>query len=123
MAFESKVMDIFADADKGKILNPDEFIKSLHLARKRSENRKKRFISGIISSAFILMIGILSYLNTDNYAVTSQIYDQYTNELGMSPDMQETYIEDLALYLLDDTDELWSTVMFLYESEFISIIN
>lgn len=121
MTFESKVMDLFAD--QSKILDQDAFLKSIHSAYKRSESRKKRFVSSIISSVFILMIGIMSYFNMDNSAVSSQIYGQYATDLGMSQDMQETYIEDLALYLLDDTDELWSTVMLLYESELMSVAN
>ena len=121
MTFESKLMDLFTD--QGKILDQDEFIKSIYSAHRKSENKKKRFVSSVISSVFILMIGFMSYFNMDNSAVTSQIYGKYATELGMSPDMQETYIEDLALYLLDDTDELWSTVMFLYESEFMSVTN
>ena len=101
-------------------IDEDNFINNLHLERKRRHAKKIGFIYGVSAAAFLAIFG---------FASMSQLTDDFTvyasNDLQALEVMDsetEAYVYDLASYLVDTSDDIWETIMFLDEIQFEPVI-
>ena len=101
-------------------IDEDNFINNLHLERKRRHAKKIGFINGVSAAAFLVIFG---------FATMSQLTDDFTvyasNDLQALEVMDsetEAYVYDLASYLVDTSDDIWETIMFLDEIKFEPVI-
>ena len=101
-------------------IDEDNFINNLHIERKHRHTKKIGFINGVSAAAFLVIFG---------FATMSQLTDDFTvyasNDLQALEVMDsetEAYVYDLASYLVDTSDDIWETIMFLDEIQFEPVI-
>ena len=101
-------------------IDEDNFINNLHIERKHRHTKKIGFINGVSAAAFLAIFG---------FASMSQLTDDFTvyasNDLQALEVMDsetEAYVYDLASYLVDTSDDIWETIMFLDEIQFEPVI-
>ena len=103
-----------------QIIDEDNFINNLHIERKHQHAKKIGFMNGVSAAAFLAIFG---------FASMSQLTDDFTvyasNDLQALEVMDsetEAYVYDLASYLVDTSDDIWETIMFLDEIQFEPVI-
>ena len=116
--FEQKILNMKSSSDPNS--DSDQFLSKLHGRIEESEQNKKTIITSFI---MIFVIGCLSWselgiaINEEIfYSIENEDYFE-TNFWTMSIDsleVDESYTEDLAYFLLDEGD-LWDTVDLLNE--------
>ncbi|MFC1550489.1 hypothetical protein ACFL46_04280 [Candidatus Neomarinimicrobiota bacterium] len=121
MNFESQLKNMFSDA--GSEINAESFLDNFHQMRKRKEMQIKRIKSGILSSAFVLILSVFTVYQLDNSASVLQKYNYELSQLGITEESQNEFDEEMALYLVNDSDDIWSTISFFYESEYQPVIS
>ena len=101
-------------------IDEDNFINNLHLERKQRYAKKISFMNGGSAAAFLAIFG---------FASISQLTDDFTvyasNDLQALEVMDsetEAYVYDLASYLVDTSDDIWETIVFLDEIQFEPVI-
>ena len=101
-------------------IDEDNFINNLHIERKHRHAKKIGFMNGASSAVFLAIFG---------FASVSQLTDDFTvyasNDLQALEVMDsetEAYVYDLASYLVDTSDDIWETIMFLDEIQFEPVI-
>ena len=101
-------------------LDEDSFINKLHLERKKRYAKKIGFMNGVSAAAFLAIFG---------FASMSQLTDDFTvyaasdlQALEVMDEETEAYVYDLAYYLVDTSDDIWETMIFLDEIQFEPII-
>ena len=101
-------------------IDEDNFINNLHIERKHRYAKKIGFMNGVSAAAFLAIFG---------FASMSQLTDDFTvyasNDLQALEVMDsetEAYVYDLASYLVDTSDDIWETIMFLDEIQFEPVI-
>ena len=105
---------------KVQTIDEDNFINNLHIERKYRHAKKIGFMNGVSAAAFLAIFG---------FASMSQLTDDFTvyasNDLQALEVMDsetEAYVYDLASYLVDTSDDIWETIMFLDEIKFEPVI-
>ena len=100
--------------------NPDEFLSKLHGRIQKSRQDRHTLMTGFM---MILMVGILSYSQFGTTTEGELYYADETEDIfetdfwtvnSDSLEMEDTYSEDLAYFLLDEGD-LWDTMDLLNE--------
>jgi hypothetical protein len=98
----------------------DAFLEKLHGERQKRQQRKMGFIHGVTSAAIVVVLGMitLSQLTDDPmvYASTDLIPVE-----TMDAETEE-FVYDLAVYLVDNSDDIWETLAFLDEIEFEPVV-
>ena len=98
----------------------DAFLEKLHGERQKRQQRKMGFIHGVTSAAIVVVLGMitLSQLTDDPmvYASTDLIRVE-----TMDAETEE-FVYDLAVYLVDNSDDIWETLAFLDEIEFEPVV-
>ena len=101
-------------------LDEDSFINKLHLERKKRYAKTIGFMNGVSAAAFLAIFG---------FASMSQLTDDFTvyasndlQALEVMDEETEAYVYDLAYYLVDTSDDIWETMIFLDEIQFEPII-
>ena len=98
----------------------DTFLEKLHGERQKRQQRKMGFIHGVTSAAIVVVLGMItsSQLTDDPmvYASTDLIPVE-----TMDAETEE-FIYDLAVYLVDNSDDIWETLAFLDEIEFEPVV-
>ena len=101
-------------------LDEDSFINKLHLERKKRYAKTIGFMNGVSAAAFLAIFG---------FASMSQLTDDFTvyasndlQALEVMDEETEAYVYDLAYYLVDTSDDIWETIIFLDEIQFEPII-
>ncbi len=121
MNFESKLKKMFEPINTE--IQADSFLDNLHQVRNRQEIRLQRLKSGIITSTFVLILGIITLLKLDDNAAGLQKYNYELFQLGMTEESQAEFNDEMAFYLVNDSDDIWSTLSFFYESDYQPIIS
>jgi len=121
MNFESKLKKIFEPVNVE--IQADSFLDNLHQVRNRQEIRLQRLKSGIITSTFVLILGIITLLKLNDNAAGLQKYNYELFQLGMTEESQAEFNDEMAFYLVNDSDDIWSTLSFFYESDYQPIIS
>ena len=101
-------------------IDENNFINNLHLERKRRYAKKIGFLNGVSAAAFLAIFG---------FASMSQLTDDFTvyasNDLQALEVMDletEEYVYEIASYLVDTSDDIWETIIFLDEIQYEPII-
>ena len=98
----------------------DTFLEKLHGERQKRQQRKMGFIHGVTSAAIVVVLGMItsSQLTDDPmvYASTDLIPVE-----TMDAETEE-FVYDLAVYLVDNSDDIWETLAFLDEIEFEPVV-
>ena len=118
--FEQKILNMKSSSDPNS--DSDQFLSKLHGRIKESEQNKKTIMT---SCMMIFVVGFLSWsqlgvsVNEDFfYSIESEDYfetDFWTMSMD-SLEVDESYTEDLAYFLLDEGD-LWEALDLLNELE------
>ncbi|MFQ6613648.1 MAG: hypothetical protein ACE5D1_02285 [Fidelibacterota bacterium] len=94
---------------------PDKtaFINRLHDARLEADVKRMRFISAIQAVSMLLVVGYLSFSGLSEDRLTAQTSALAWEKSGLDDSLRYDYEYDLALYLIDQSEDIYSTVEFL----------
>ena len=102
------------------VLDGDTFLEKLHCERQKRHQRKMGFIHGLTSAVIVVVLGMItsSQLTDDPmvYASTDLIPVE-----TMDAETEE-FVYDLAVYLVDNSDDIWETLAFLDEIDFEPVV-
>ena len=115
MNFEDQLQNLLKDGQPE--LNTDGFLNKLHATRAKRLRNRQRFTQGISATVIVLLVGVLTITQLDKEAPYDQ-YNQYYADLGMTEEMLEEYYDDLAVYLVEESDDIWATMEFFYETNY-----
>jgi len=121
MKFENKLM-LMSQISAQK-LDPELFLDRLHANRVKQETNRQRTVSGIYASVLVLFIGVfttLQLVNDPSQALVVDIFPE-TEISEQDPD-SEAYLDDLALLLVDKSDDVWTTLEFFEEIDYEPLI-
>ena len=115
MNIEKKIQNIFTEeyAD----INPNSFLDRLHNTREKRIRNQQRLSYGISMSVIILLVGALAFTQLSNNASSIQYEDYITSE-NISDEMAEEYYDELTVYLVENSDDIWSTMEFFYDTNY-----
>ena len=127
MNFETKIRQTISDSDR--TIDKEKFINNLTEARYKQKLKRSQAISGILAICLIIIIGIASYVELDQGAIylggnfyfsDSNISNSDFDEYNLNNDY---YIDDLAIYIIEEEDDIWTAFSFLDEIEYDNFIN
>lgn len=127
MNFESKIRQTISDSDR--TIDKEKFINNLTEARYKQKLKRSQAISGILAICLIIIVGIASYVELDQGAIylggnfyfsDSNISNSDFDEYNLNNDY---YIDDLAIYIIEEEDDIWTAFSFLDEIEYDNFIN
>lgn len=127
MNFESKIRQTISDSDR--TIDKEQFINNLTEARYKQKLKRSQAISGILAICLIIIVGIASYVELDQgamylggnfYFSDSNISNSDFDEYNLNNDY---YIDDLAIYIIEEEDDIWTAFSFLDEIEYDNFIN
>ena len=127
MNFESKIQQTISGSDR--TIDKEKFINNLTEARYKQKLKRSQAISGILAICLIIIIGIASYVELDQGAIylggnfyfsDSNISNSDFDEYNLNNDY---YIDDLAIYIIEEEDDIWIAFSFLDEIEYDNFIN
>ena len=119
MNIEKQIQNLFSEEHAD--INPDSFLDRLHNTRERNIRNQQRLSYGISMSVIVLLVGVLAFTQLSNNASSIQ-YEEYIISENISDEMAEEYYDELAIYLVENSDDIWATVEFFYDANF-QIIN
>ena len=101
-------------------IESDAFLKSLHSERLRRDDRRKKLYDGFVSLCFVLVFSFITMSQLTNdpaiYAsVDLQPYEEMDEET-------EEYVNDLAYYLINTSDDIWEIINFFETINFDNVI-
>ena len=127
MNFESKIRQTISDSDK--TIDKEKFINNLTEARYKQKLKRSQAISGIIAICLIIIVGIASYFELDQGAIYSGGNFYFSDSNISNSDFDEYnlnndyFIDDLAIYIIEEEDDIWTAFSFLDEIEYDNFIN
>ena len=101
-------------------IDSKKFIKNLHRQRISNDARIARLINGVVS---ICVLAIFSILTVNQLAYEPEFYA--VTDLKPYEEMDaetESYVFDLADYLISSSDDIWETLYFFDEINFNNLI-
>ena len=119
MNIEKQIQNLFSEEHAD--INPDSFLDRLHNTRERNIRNQQRLSYGISMSVIVLLVCVLAFTQLSNNASSIQ-YEEYIISENISDEMAEEYYDELAIYLVENSDDIWATVEFFYDANF-QIIN
>lgn len=127
MNFESKIRQTISYSDR--TVDKEKFINNLTEARYKQKLKRSQAISGILAICLIIIVGIASYVELDQGAIylggnfyfsDSNISNSDFDEYNLNNDY---YIDDIAIYIIEEEDDIWTAFSFLDEIEYDNFIN
>lgn len=99
--------------------NADVFIKDLHTERIHRMELRQRFVSGIAAGILILSLGLFTASQLGSDTADLMVYDSF--EIVDEEDrIEEEFITEMAVYLVEQNDDIWETLAFFEDIEFES---
>ena len=127
MNFESKIRQTISDSDR--TIDKEQFINNLTDARFKHKLKRSQAFSGILAICLIIIVGLTSYFELDQGAFQSggNYYFSDSN-ISYSDFDEDNYnndylLDDLAIYIIEEEDDIWTAFSFLDEIEFDNFIN
>ena len=120
MNIEKKIQNLFTEEHAD--INSDSFLDRLHNTREKRIRNQQRLSYGISMSVIILLVGVLAFTQLSNNASSIQ-YEDYIISENISDEMAEEYYDELAVYLVENSDDIWSTMEFFYDANYQIISN
>jgi len=101
-------------------LDENTFLDKLHSERKRRDLNKSRFFNSLSAGAFVILFSFITFAQLGDdpmFYVSNDL-----KALEVMDVETETYVYELADYLVDTSDDIWETLAFLDELNFETII-
>ena len=127
MNFESKIQQTISGSDR--TIDKEKFINNLTEARYKQKLKRSQAISGILAICLIIIVGIASYFELDQGAIYSGGNFYFSDSNISNSDFDEYnlnndyFIDDLAIYIIEEEDDIWTAFSFLDEIEYDNFIN
>jgi len=121
MNFEAKLRKTFSSTSE--MLDPEQFINKLTTARHAQALRRSQAISGYLALIVVLFVGILGYNELDQGAILMEGSYYYSTTIDFDQDEDSEYFDDLALYIMEQEEDIWMAFSFLDELEYDKIVN
>ena len=127
MNFESKIRQTISDSDR--TIDKEQFINNLTDARFKHKLKRSQAFSGILAICLIIIVGLTSYFELDQGAFQSggNYYFSDSNisysDFGEDNYNNDYLLDDLAIYIIEEEDDIWTAFSFLDEIEFDNFIN
>lgn len=107
---EQWIRDIPAGANSSP--EADRFLDTLHYRRQRRAQQRQRLTTGFAALMLIVALGIGLFDRLDPRAPLIQYDYLVASQYGITPEEEQQFISDAALYLLEESDDLYSTLAF-----------
>jgi len=127
MNFESKIRQTISDSDR--TIDKEQFINNLTEARFKHKLKRSQAFSGILAICLIIIVGLTSYFELDQGAIQSgRNYYFSDRNISYSNFDENNYnndylLDDLAIYIIEEEDDIWTAFSFLDEIEYDNFIN
>ena len=121
MNFEEKLRKTFSSTYD--MLDPEQFINKLTTARYAHALKRSQAISGYLALIVVLFAGILGYNELDQGAILMEGSYYYSTSIDFDQDEYSEYFDDLALYIMEQEEDIWMAFSFLDELEYDKIVN
>ena len=121
MNFEAKLRKTFSSTSE--MLDPEQFINKLTTARYAQALKRSQAISGYLALIVVLFVGILGYNELDQGAILMEGSYYYSTTIDFDQDEDSEYFDDLALYIMEQEEDIWMVFSFLDELEYDKIVN
>mgnify|MGYP000287554682 CR=1 FL=1 len=121
MNFEAKLQKTFSSTSE--MLDPEQFINKLTTARYAQALKRSQAISGYLALIVVLFVGILGYNELDQGAILMEGSYYYSTTIDFDQDEDSEYFDDLALYIMEQEEDIWMAFSFLDELEYDKIVN
>ncbi len=111
MIIEKQIRNIFSD----ETISPDadKFLDKLHTTREQRARRTQIITYGASALVVVLLVGLIAITQLNNNGVE----DQYYSDIEMNDEMFDEYYDEMMVYLVEESDDIWSTMEFFYEIE------
>ena len=121
MNFEEKLQKTFSSTSK--MLDPEQFINNLTSARYAQALKRSQAISGYLALIVVLFVGILGFNELDKGAILMDGSYYYSTSIDYDKNEDSEYFDDLALYIMEQEEDIWMAFSFLDELEYDKIVN
>ena len=121
MNFEAKLRKTFSSTSE--MLDPEQFINKLTTARYAQALKRSQAISGYLALIVVLFVGILGYNELDQGAILMEGSYYYSTTIDFDQDEDSEYFDDLALYIMEQEEDIWMAFSFLDELEYDKIVD
>ena len=121
MNFEAKLRKTFSSTNE--MLDPEQFINKLTTARYAQALKRSQTISSYLALIVVLFVGILGYNELDQGAILMEGSYYYSTSIDFDQDEDSEYFDDLALYIIEEEEDIWMAFSFLDELEYDKIVN
>ena len=121
MNFEAKLQKTFSSTSK--MLEPEQFINNLTSARYAQALKRSQAISGYLALIVVLFVCILGFNELDHGAILMDGSYYYSTSIDYDQNEDSEYFDDLALYIMEQEEDIWMAFSFLDELEYDKIIN
>jgi len=121
MNFEAKLQKTFSSTSE--MLDPEQFINKLTTARYAQALKRSQAISGYLALIVVLFVGILGYNELDQGAILMEGSYYYSTTIDSDQNEDSKYFDDLALYIIEQEEDIWMAFSFLDELEYDKIVN
>ena len=121
MNFEEKLQKTFSGTSE--MLDSEQFINKLTTARYAQALKRSQAISGYLALIVVLFVGILGYNELDQGAILMDGSYYYSTTIDFDQDEDSEYFDDLALYIMEQEEDIWMAFSFLDELEYDKIVN
>ena len=121
MNFEEKLQKTFSNTSK--MLDPEQFINNLTSARYAQALKRSQAISGYLALIVVLFVCILGFNELDHGAILMDGSYYYSTSIDSDQNEDSEYFDDLALYIMEQEEDIWMAFSFLDELEYDKIVN
>ena len=121
MNFEEKLRKTISSTSE--MLDSEQFINKLTTARYAQALKRSQAISGYIALIVVLFVGILGYNELDQGAILMEGSYYYSTSINFDQDEDSEYFDDLALYIMEQEEDIWMAFSFLDELEYDKIVD
>ena len=121
MNFEEKLRKTISSTSE--MLDSEQFINKLTTARYAQALKRSQAISGYIALIVVLFVGILGYNELDQGAILMEGSYYYSTSIDFDQAEDSEYFDDLALYIMEQEEDIWMAFSFLDELEYDKIVN
>ncbi len=102
--------------------DPEKFIDRLRGRHVALQRRKQRLFMGATMFVFIALVGVLTVTQLQNPTTLTNPVNSYAGLL-LTADEEEQLWEEMALYVLESEEDLWTALEFFDEVEFEDLTN
>ena len=121
MNFEAKLQKTFSGTSE--MLDSEQFINNLTSARYAQALKRSQVISGYLALIVVLFVGILGFNELDKGAILMDGSYYYSTSIDYDKNEDSEYFDDLALYIMEQEEDIWMAFSFLDELEYDKIVN